>query len=249
MTSPLIPPAAVRRLGVPQLRPLARYQWEASRLSLTALTGQPWTLVRASTATLTDSAGTTVTVGHTMPRYEARSYSGVPAIGLRVSTEDLTTTWDVLPSSSTWLVELIDLGTAGTPNAGLLYVGRDDQTGARLAITGGSNTYTATFTNPGGLTSVATFGATVSNGDAVQLVVQLDDDGTNQRVRIGGSDAGLAVAFSAWGTARARAAAWGTGARVRLNRLGSAGTQGSAWVRRVAEYPGLLTLADALARL
>lgn len=249
MTAPFIPPASVRRLGVPQLRPLARYQWEASRLSLTALTGQPWALVRASTATLTDSAGATVTVGHTMPRFESRTYNGAPAIGLRVSTEDLTTTWDVLPSTSTVLIEGIDLGAAGTANAGLLYVGRDDQTGARLAITGGSNTYTATFTNAGGLTSVATFGATVSNGDAFQLVVQIDDDGTNQRVRIGGSDAGIAVAFSAYGTARARSAAWGTGARLRLNRLGSVGTQGNAWIRRVAEYPGLLTLSEALNRL
>ncbi|WP_196299833.1 hypothetical protein, partial [Streptococcus pneumoniae] len=84
----------------------------ASRLSLTALTGQPWTLTRASTATFTDSAGVTVTAAHTMPRYESRSYSGAPSIGLRVSTEDLTTPWDALPSTSTYLIEGIDLGTA-----------------------------------------------------------------------------------------------------------------------------------------
>lgn len=244
-----IPPAAVRRTGVPQVRPLARYQWEAARLSLVALTGHVWTLTRASTATMTDSAGASVTVAHSMTRYEPRAWFGSSVVGVRVSTEDLTTPWDVLPSTSTYLIEGIDLGGAGTANAGLLYVGRDDQTGARLAITGGSNTYTATFTNGGGLTSVATFGATVSNGDAFQLVVQLEDDGTTQRVRIGGRDAGIAVAFSAHGTARARSAAWGTGARLRLNRLGSAGTQGNAWIRRVSEYPGLLTLDECLERL
>lgn len=243
MTIPLIAPPASRTNASPTLRSTQRFRAEYAR-GLTAITGHAPTFTRASTATFTDSAGVTVTAPHSRPRREARTWNGAAELGLRVSTDDLTYAWDVLPESGTFLLELIDLGTAGTANAGLLYVGNDGATGARLAVTGGSNTYAVTYTNAGGLTSVATFGSTVSSSDVVQVVVQFEDDGTNQRVRIGGTDNGATVAFSAWGTARARSATWGTGTRLRLNRIGSAGTQGSAWLRTVAYAPGLLTLAD-----
>lgn len=243
MTIPLIAPPAARTGATPLLRTAQRLRVEFAR-GLAALTGQTPAFARASTATFTDSAGATVTAPHSRPRRESRMWFDTPELGLRVSSEDLTYTWDVLPESGTFLLELIDLGTAGTSGAGLLYVGNDGQTGARLAITGGSNTYTVTWTNAGGLTSEATFGATVSSGHAMQLLVQVDDDGTNQRVRVSGTHNGLSIGFSAWGTARARSAAWGTGTRLRLNRVGSAGTQGSAWLRTVAYAPGLLTLDD-----
>lgn len=243
MTMPMISPSATRSGASPTLRPASRFVAQYRR-GIDAVSGQVATLTRTSTATLTDSAGATVTVPHSRPRPEPRMFSGVTEIGLRVSTEDLTYPWAILPETGTFLIEGINLGTAQTSGMGLLYVGRDDQTGTRLAVRGTGTTFDVTFTNAGGLTSVATFGAVVSNGDAFQLLIHLDDDGTNQRVRIGGTDAGVPVTLSAYGTARARSATWGTGSVLRLNRLGSAGTQGNAWLRSVVYAPGILTVAD-----
>jgi hypothetical protein len=55
---------------------------------------------------------------------------------------------------------------------------------------------------------------------------------------------GATVDWSAYGTARARASALGTGAMLRANRLGSAGGQGSCWLSDVAVYLGLLSLTE-----
>lgn len=242
MTAPYIPPPLVRRLGVPTLRSLAWHQWQAHRLSLAAITGQAATLTRASTATLTDSAGSTITVGHTMPRWESRTWSSAPAIGLRMATDDLTWPADWTLASCTLFLEAINLGTAQTSGQGLVYVGLDAGTGNRLVVRGTGTTFAVDLVI-GANTSTATFGSTVANGDSVQLVVQCEDTGGNQRVRIGGSDNGVTVAFSAWGTAIARGAL-PAGARTRLNRVGSAGAQGAAWFRRVAVIPGLLDLTQ-----
>lgn len=243
MTLPTIPPAAARALGAPTLRSTQRFRLELRR-GLTPLTGQTTTFTRASTATMTDSAGASVTVGHSRPRLEARTWSGQSELGLRMTTDDLTATWNVACETSTWLIEAINLGTATTNTAGLLAVGRDDLTGARLMVRGTGSTLEATWTTSAGVTSVATFGASLANGDAVQLLVQLEDDGTNQRVRIGGTKNGATVTTSAWGTARARSADYGSGSVVRLNRVGSSGTQGNVWLRALAYAPGLLTVAD-----
>lgn len=242
-----LPPPATRRLGVPTLRPLALHQWQATRLSLAALTGQAGTLTRSGTATFTDSAGATVTAVHSMPRWESRTWLGAPAIGLRVGTEDLSWPLDWTLGTSTWLVEAITLGTAGTSGAGLLYAGLDAGTGNRLVVRG-TGTTVAVDLVIGANTSTATFGSALGNPEAAQVLVQVEDSGTTQRVRISGTDNGTPVSWSAWGTAIARGTL-PSGARLRVNRVGSGGTQGSAWLRRVAVYRGLLTLDEALALL
>lgn len=247
MTVPMIPPAAVRRTGVPQLRPLAFDQWQANRLSLNALTGQVGMFTRASTATMTDSAGATVTVGHSMPRYEPRAWNGASVVGLRMTTEDLWYPIDWSLGTLTILLEVINLGTAQTAGQGLFYLGLDAGTGNRLVVRGTGTTFAADLII-GANTSTATFPSAVANGDAVQLVIDVDDNGTTQRVRMGGTDNFVDVGSSAWGTAIARGAL-PSGARLRLNRVGSAGAQGSAWFRRRAVYPGALTLTQALERL
>jgi len=248
MTLPFIPPVLQRESAPPRLKASARFRVQARR-GLDALTGQAATLVRASTATITDSAGATVTIGHSMPRLESRTWLGAPAIGVRLGTDDLTYPLDWLPETGTLFVEGINLGTAQTNGRGLVYLGRDDATGARLVVRGTGTTLAVDFINAGGLTSTATLGSAVANGAAFHLVVQLDDDGTNQRVRIGGAVNGTPVALSAYGTARARAAAWGTEARCRVNRVGSAGSQGDVWLRQLAWHAGLLTVDEMGARL
>ncbi len=247
MTGPMIPPPASARQGVPRLRSLALDHWQASRLSLTALTGQAGTLTRAGTGTFTDSAGATVTAAHSMPRWESRTWNGAPDIGLRCGTDDVEwpLTWSL--QTLTLLLEGINLGTAQTSGHGLLYAGLDTGTGNRLVIRGTGTTFAADLVI-GGNTSTATFPAAIANGDAFQLLLELEDTGTTQRVRLGGTDNGVSVGFSAFGTAIARGAL-PAGSKVRLNRVGSAGAQGAAWFRSRAFYPGLLSLTDALNRL
>lgn len=243
MTLPYLPPVAVVNLGAPTLRPVARFRVDYAR-GLDALTGQAAAFTRATTATMLDSAGATVTVGHSRPRREARSFLGAAELGLRVTTDDVTYPCLLVPETGTWLVEGVNLGTAQTSGAGLLYVGRDDGTGARLVIRGTGTTFAVDWFNAAGDLSTATLGTAVANGAGFQLVVQLEDTGTTQRVRIGGAVNGNAVAFSSYGTARARAAAYGTGPRIRVNRVGSAGAQGNAWVRAIAYDAGAKVLAD-----
>ena len=247
MTTPMLPPPASRRLGVPRIRPLAFDQWQAHRLSLSALTGQAGTLTRAGTATFLDSSGGTVTAVHSMPRWESRTWEGAPAVGLRMAADDLSwpLTWSL--QTLTVLVEGVNLGTAQTSGQGLLYVGLDAATGNRLVLRGTGTTMAADLII-GGNTSTATFPSPIANGDAFQLLLEVEDNGTTQRIRLGGTDNGVGVGFSAFGAAIARGA-FPAGSNVRLNRVGSAGAQGSAWFRRRAFYPGLLSLTDAVSRL
>lgn len=243
MTLPFFPPAATAETGGPRLRPVARMRVDYAR-GLDALTGQAGTLVRPTAATLLDSAGATVTVPHSRPRREARTFLGAQAVGLRVTTDDVTYPCTLVPETATLSVEGVNLGTAQTNGAGLLYIGRDDATGARVVLRGTGTTLAAEFVNDTGLVSTATLGLAVPNGAAFQLVAQLEDAGGNMRVRVGGAVNGTAVAFSSWGTARPRAVAFGAGARVRVNRTGSTGTQGNAWLAGFAWTAGALTLAD-----
>lgn len=245
MTIPYLAPPAMADTGGPRLRPVARLRVDYAR-GLDAITGHVATLTRPSAATMLDSAGNTVTVAHSRPRREARTVLGAAAVGLRVSTEDVTYPCTLVPETATIAVAGVNLGTAQTNNAGLLYIGRDDGTGARLVLRGTGSTFAVEWINAANESSPATLGAAVASGAAFELLVQLEDTGGTQRVRIGGTVNGAPVAFSSWGTARARAAAFGAGARVRVNRLGSAGAQGNAWLAGFSWTAGALTLADVL---
>lgn len=243
-----LPPPAVRRTGVPTIRSVARHQWQGRRLSLDALTGQVGTLTRAATGTMVDSNGATVTAAHSMPRWESRTWLGSAGVGLRLAADDLTWTCGWSLEEGTLLVEAIEVSSIGS-GKGLAYIGRDDDTGNRLVVRGTGSTF-AVDLKIGANTSTATFGSAVAADDDVQLVVQVDDDGVDMKVRIGGAVNGTPVAFSAWGTSIARGTAWGTGAKVRANRVGSAGSQGSTWLRSLAWFPAVaLTLDEATGRL
>lgn len=243
----VLPPSAIRSAAPPDLVSTSRIRWQARR-GLVAVTGQTLTLTRASTATITDSAGATVTVGHSMPAYESRLWNSAPAIGLRLGADDLIGPLDTLPETGTLYVEAINLGTANTSGLGLVYLGRDDATGNRLVVRGTGTTFAVDLVI-GANTSTATLPASVANGAAVALVVQIEDTGTTQRVRIGGRVAGADVGFATWGTAIARGSAWGAGARLRFNRTGTGGTVGAAWFRQMAWEAALRTADEMAARL
>lgn len=247
-----VPPRAVRRTTAPALVSVSRFRWQARRATLEAITGQVGTLTRAATGTAIDSTGTTYTAGHSAPRWEARDYSATgtrDTVGLRLAADDLTFAANWFPETASLLVEFSEDGTRTTAGAGLVYLGRDDQTGARLIVDSDGTNYRATIHNGTASASVSLATATPTTGQSARLVVQLDDDGVNQRVRLllrvgAGSDT-----TTAYSSTVARAAAWGAGALLRLNRVGSAGTQGSTWVRQVAWVPGLLSIDQVGARL
>lgn len=248
-----IPARAVRRQTAPTLAPLARFRWQARRASLDALTGQTGTLVRAATGTAVDSGGTTYTAAHSMPRWESRDYWNTgtrDTLGLRLAADDLTWAYNGTPEASTLLVEFSEAGTRTTSGAGLLYLGNDGQTGARLLVDASSNQYRATIHNGTTSQSVSLATTTPTTDQGAMLAVQLDDDGTEWRVRLllrvhpTGTDT-----VTAWSTALTRAASWGSTTKLRANRVGSAGTQGSTWIRQIALVPGLLSLDDIAGRL
>lgn len=244
-TIPRLSPAAARHT-VPAIRSGARFRVRYG-LSLDALTGQAATLTRASTSTVLDSTGASVAVGYGVPRHEVRPWYSGTAAGVRFGTDDCTYPLDWRPEAGTLYVAGRNTGVA-QGSGGLVYLGRNDATGARLWVAGTSGSLAVTLDN-GTTTSTATLGASVASGDQLELAVQLDDNGTNQRVRIGGRVNGAPVAWSAWGSSIARAATWGSGALFRVNRIGSSGTQGDVWLKELAWEPGLWDVHELEARL
>lgn len=243
LTAPMPTPQA-RRSGALTLLSRSRFRWQARRGTLTALTGQVGTLVRAATATAVDANGVTYTAGYGAPRWETRH----DALGLRLSTDDLTWPCNWLPGPGTLLVRMSEAGTRTTANAGLLYLGNDAQSGGRVYIDAASSQYRAGIHNGTTGQTVSLTGSTPTTGNAADLLLQLDDDGVNMRVRLARWLSGVETQ-TAYTSTVTRFASWGSGTVLRANRMGSAGTQGSTWLREIAWEPGLLTYAEMLARL
>jgi hypothetical protein len=253
VTTPYLPPASVRRLGVPQIRPLARFAWEGARLSLTAVTGQVGALTRAATGALIDRTGATVTAAHSMPRWEARDWTGTGVrdhVGLRMAADDMAWPLTLTPETGTLLVDFSEAGTRTTSGAGLVYLGNDGQTGARLTLDSNGTNYRATIHNGTTSESVTATGAAPTTGQSARALVQLRDTGSTWEVRLWLDVlSGAGDELTAWSTPIARATTWGSGTALRVNRVGSAGTQGSTWIRRLVWMPGLLNPEQMDARL
>lgn len=244
---------ATRRLTAPVVQTRSLFRWQAAR-GLSALTGPVGTLVRASTASgNVDQTGTSYTAGHSMPRWEMRDHGGTglrDTVGLRLSTDDLTWPVELLPQTLTLLVELSEAGTRTTAGAGLVYLGNDGQTGARLVLDSNGTDYRVTWSNGTTAVSATLATATPSTGQSARLIAQMEDTGTTQRVRLG-----LDVlvtpgdSWTAWSSTVSRATTFPASTKLRANRVGSAGTQGATWLRQIAVVPGLQTADDVLAGL
>lgn len=232
-----IPPLA-RRALLPTLRSTARFRVRF-RDGLDALTGQVATHTRASTSTALDARGDTITVGYGRPRREARTWDGETVVGLRLSTDDLTYPCDWAPETGTLAITFVELGTRTTANAGLVYLGNDAVSGARLVVDATGTNYRATIHNGTSGQSATLSTATPATNAPAILLVQLEDTGGTQRVRVGLRLVGGATTWTAWSSTVTRAASWGTGAKIRCNRTGSSGTQGAVWLREIAWEPGL----------
>ena len=241
------PPASARRASAPDTQSRALFRWQARDLALTAITGQIGTLVRAATGTAVDSNGITYTAAHTMPRWEARTWGGGSRLGLRMAADDLAWPVNFTPRTTTIGLERAEAGTRTTSGAGLWYLGNDGVTGARWLIDSNGTDYRATIHN--GTTSVSATLATAmpTTGQAARLTMQVEDDGTNWRVRLFGDVvASTGASETAWSSTIARAATFGSTTRVRVNRIGSAGTQGSTWIAQCAVVAGLRATTDVL---
>ena len=247
-----MPSRAVRRAGAPVLQPAALFSWHGRFASLDALTGQVGTLTRASNVGVQSSGGPNPTVVDGYPAWYAYSPwapSSDPAvIGIYTPTGDLTWPLDAAPQSLTVLLEGINTeGATPVNGGGVLHLGNDAATGNALSIVGTATTYQLTLTTGAGSVT-STLSSPVGNV-RWRLLVQLEDNGTTQRVRFGISINESVLNMEAWTATLTRAAAFPSGSKVRLNRIGSAGTVGDSWFRRLSIYPGLLTLDDATARL
>lgn len=241
---------AVRRAAAPVIDSVSRFRWLSRTGSLTAMTGQAGTFARTTTGTATDSAGATYTAAHSMPRWEARTFNGTPSLGLYMahSSEDLTWPVDWTPDTATLVVEFIEAGTRTTTDAGLVGISTDAASAPNFGIlSNGTNYYGTFFNGLGGRTVTLSTGPAL--GDACRIALQMEDNGTDVRIRLIYDPLSGATTTTAWSGLRTRMSALVSGSRLRLNRTNPGGQQGTVWVRQVAWVPGLLTPAEAVARL
>lgn len=242
-----IPPPTTRHAGAPDVRARALFRWQARTLTTTAITGQDGVLVRAATGTAVDSVGTTYTAVHSMPRWESRTFGAAARVGLRLGADDLAWPVSVVPRTMTVVLELSEAGTRTTAGAGLFYLGNDAVTGARWLIDSTGTNYRATIHNGTTSASVTLASALPTTAQATRLTMQVTDDGTNWSVRlVRDVVSGAGEENTGWSSTIARAATFGATTQLRLNRLGSAGTQGSTWVAQCAMVAGLRDATDVL---
>jgi hypothetical protein len=238
------PVVLTKRTGAPVLVSRSRFRWQSWRGSLDALTGQTGTLTRAATGTAVDGIGTTYTAAHSMPRWETRGGD----LGLRLAADDLTWPLAFGFESATLLVSFSEAGTRTTTNAGLVYLGNNGISGARLYIDSTGSNYRAVLNNGSASVTATLTGDTPTTGQRCDLLVHIDDDGTNQRIKLTRVILGVDTA-TAWTATQARAASFAASSFVRANRMGSAGTQGSTWLREIAWESGILTLDEMQSRV
>lgn len=241
------PTPAMRRRGAPVLTSSALFRYQPRRYTLNAITGQLGTLVRASTGTAVDGLGTTWTAAHSMPRAEARDWTGSgvrDTLGLRMTTDDLSWPVNFVPGAGTLYVEAAEVATL-SGSGGLAYIGNDAQSGTRLTVDATGGYYRARLTD-GTTTVTATLASVTPSADqCFRLAVQCQASSTQLRIRLlidvlrtAGSEA------TAWSSWLDTPAAWGATAKLRVNRAGSAGTQGSTWLRDVAWFPEIRTFDE-----
>jgi hypothetical protein len=250
--APNIPSRAARRTTAPVLTPGALFSWHGRFASLDALTGQVGTLTRNFPTTSVDTNQSSYSVPYGYPEwyvYPAWNLSADPIVtGLIMGASDTAWPIDFVPQSLTVYMEGINANGATPVNGGgVLHVGNDAATGNALALTGTATTYALTLTTGAGSVT-STLSSAVGNV-RWRLAAQLEDNGTTQRIRLGISINEAAFVFEAWTATLTRAATFPSSSKVRLNRIGSAGTVGQSWFRRVSIYPGLLTFDEASARL
>ena len=245
---------AVRRVTGPALQSTALFSWQARFASMNAVTGQTGTLSPPNADTSIDTNFQVYNAAYGRPRwfgYGDWNPSPNPLVaGLYLRSTGDVATWplEFLPQSLTVLLEGINTNGATPVNGGgIFHLGNDAATGNALSVVGTATTFQAVLTTGAGTVS-STMAEPMGNV-RYRVVVQVEDNGTTQRVRIGASLNETAFVWGTWSSTLTRAADFPSGSKVRLNRVGTSGTLGNNFFRRFSVFPGLLTLDQATARL
>ena len=200
------------------------FHWNARHGGLTAATGQVPSHLVVAAGTLIDAAGVSCTTRANQPAWRMVDLDadGVREARVLHCVANDTVAWDLPLYSATMsgLLEIVHPSSAPAATTGLWYLGRDDQTGARLWIDWTGTVYRISYYN-GTSTVTATMGSAPAASAHTLLRWQLQAGATLKLWQSIGPE-GTEVASGAGGTVTL-AAAFGSPAKSRLNRLGTGG--------------------------
>lgn len=211
-------------------RPLARrsrfiLSWQARGLSLDADTGQPGTGSFAASANVVATDGTTVAGVAGMPRWQVldleAGIAGRESPSLWLGSPD-TLSWSVSPALGGLTLALRFVQPASFPASGkgLLYLGNDGVSGARWYLDSTGTQYRVTHHNGSSSVTSTMTGTAPTSGQVVLLRATLATTGAVQIHQT--RDANTEQSATASGTLTVNALP--TGARLRLNGIGTANT-------------------------
>jgi hypothetical protein len=204
------------------------FSWESPDLheaGLVARTGQIGVLARASATTATDRNGNSRAVAYHQPAVEMLDLDedDIRETPSLLTDADLVA-WPVLFGLRDMeiYVRFIEVGTIGTSGAGLIYLGNDAVSGARLFIQSNGTHYVLSHHN-GTSAVTSTAAAAPTAGQLVELVATFNADGSVQLTQA--INAGNPASATA-SAAHTPAAAWGATTKLRANSTGTGGTTG-----------------------
>lgn len=216
-----LPGSTERNVSIPVSRLI--HFWESAELSLNAVTGEVATYTRPNVSSSPDSLGVSGTKANDQPRWHWFDVDGdgtneTPTLEMGGTSELIR--WDYLARPTvplTGLIEFVESGAIAVVNAGVVYIGNDGATGARLVVRSNGSQYQVVHNNGvSGVTSTMAGTAPVV-GQRVRLRFELFASGS---VRIHQSIGSAAETSAVASGTLTPAAAWGD---TRL-RLGSIGT-------------------------
>lgn len=160
------------------------FHWRGDRFSLTALSGQAATHVRAATAAPLDYSGVARTVNQYQPAWQAEDWNNdgsrqTPALLLGTS-DSLYWTVPVKPAACTIYLEFIQPASFGGASTCFWYLGNAGNTGARLWIDSTGTQYRANHHNGTSAVTSTMTGTAPTSGQRVALRVVLLSTGSIQ---------------------------------------------------------------------
>lgn len=212
--------------------------------TLRARSGQVAAFSRAATASVTDSLGTSYTLGHHVPAFDTRDWlrSGARThVGALIGVSDrLHYPANFRPAVCGFRLALMMTGAMPAANIALWSISIDAGTGARLVLDS-SGTFWRLLHHNGSASVTATLAVAPVSGDSVELRGQLYADGSVQlwqSVNFATETATSRTVAPASGPPLA--SSWGVGARVRFGAMGT-GNYGSYWAQEFCLLRGIPT--------
>lgn len=213
--------------------------------TLRARSGQTPTFSRAATASIVDSLGTSLTLGHHLPAYEPRDWLRTGArthAGLLLGTSDrLSYPAQFRPAVCGFRLAFMMTGAMPADGIALWSITNDAVSGARLVLDS-SGTYWRLSHHNGSASITATLAVAPVSGDSVELIGQLYGDGSVQLWQAINFAAMTATARTVAPASGTLGSTWGGGtARVRFGASGT-GNYGSYWAQEFCQLLGIPTV-------